>query len=85
MEEKNNVKRERIDSFRLEVWEEYKNATNIKKRLICFTQHDPQAAAMTTVAMKHDTMVTPTTATPNTTNNTNLNLNTHPLTHLTLN
>jgi hypothetical protein len=32
------VKRERIDSFRFEVWEEWKNATSIKQRLIYFTQ-----------------------------------------------
>lgn len=32
------IKRERIDSFRFEVWEEWKNATSIKQRLIYFTQ-----------------------------------------------
>ncbi|KAI8636288.1 hypothetical protein BD408DRAFT_326355, partial [Parasitella parasitica] len=32
------VKRERIDSFRFEVWEEWKTATSIKQRLIYFTQ-----------------------------------------------
>ncbi|KAF1801665.1 hypothetical protein FB192DRAFT_1257738, partial [Mucor lusitanicus] len=32
------IKRERIDSFRFEVWEEWKTATSIKQRLIYFTQ-----------------------------------------------
>lgn len=32
------IKRERIDSFRFEVWEEWKTATSIKQRLIHFTQ-----------------------------------------------
>ncbi|KAI8047673.1 uncharacterized protein B0P05DRAFT_452116, partial [Gilbertella persicaria] len=32
------VKRERIDSFRVEVWEEWKTATSIKQRLVYFTQ-----------------------------------------------
>ncbi|KAI8979108.1 hypothetical protein BDF20DRAFT_806329, partial [Mycotypha africana] len=31
------VKRERIDSFRFEVWEEWKTATSIKQRLIYYT------------------------------------------------
>ncbi|KAG1052712.1 hypothetical protein G6F46_000619 [Rhizopus delemar] len=38
--EARQVKRERIDSFRTEIWQEWKTATTIKQRLIQFTEHN---------------------------------------------
>ncbi|KAI8367077.1 hypothetical protein BD560DRAFT_308260, partial [Blakeslea trispora] len=51
------VKKERIDSFRVEVWEEWKTATSIKQRLIYFTQQ----------SKKDKTVYTTTTTTMTTT------------------
>lgn len=42
------IKRERIDSFRFEVWEEWKTATSIKQRLISFTQQSENTVYTTT-------------------------------------